>query len=226
MISRVFPVGVGEILLKLVVAAALGGLIGLERETHGRPAGLRTNILVCVGAALVMAVARAASSGVVDPGRAMAGVVTGIGFLGAGAIIKMGNIVRGLTTAACIWLVAALGIAVGQGLFVLAAITTGVALFVLVVVDKLSRAIPAVTYHTVTVVTDAEDFAGLSRACRGRIEERGVRVLATEVRGNAGGATELIYHVRVKGKADVEKLVKDLLACPHVRSASWEDFRG
>ncbi len=218
--------GVGEIMLKLVVAAALGGLIGLERETHGRPAGLRTNILVCVGAALVMAVARTASSGVVDPGRAMAGVVTGIGFLGAGAIIKMGNIVRGLTTAACIWLVAALGIAVGQGLFVLAAITTGVALFVLVVIDKLSRAIPAVTYHTVTVVADAPDFTELSVACRERIEEKGVRVLAAEVKGRADGSTELVYHVRVKGKAGVEKLVKDLLALPHVRSASWEDFRG
>ncbi|MGY4707095.1 MgtC/SapB family protein [Candidatus Bipolaricaulota sp. J31] len=217
---------VGEILLKLVVAAVLGGLIGLERETHGRPAGLRTNILVCVGAALVMAVARTASSGVVDPGRAMAGVVTGIGFLGAGAIIKMGNIVRGLTTAACIWLVAALGIAVGQGLFVLAAITTGVALFVLVVVDRFSRAIPAVTYHTVTVVADAPDFTELSAACRARIEEKGVRVLAAEVKGRADGVTELVYHVRVKGKAGVERLVKDLLALPHVRSASWEDFRG
>ncbi|NOX44212.1 MAG: MgtC/SapB family protein [Caldiserica bacterium] len=218
--------GIGEILLKLVVAAVLGGLIGLERETHGRPAGLRTNILVCVGAALVMAVARAASSGVVDPGRAMAGVVTGIGFLGAGAIIKMGNIVRGLTTAACIWLVAALGIAVGQGLFVLAAVTTGVALFVLVVIDKLSRAIPAVTYHTVTVVSEAPDFTELSAACRERIEEKGVRVLAAEVKGDAEGRTELIYHVRVKGEAGVERLVKDLLALPHVRAASWEDFRG
>ncbi|RLE30567.1 hypothetical protein DRJ58_03570 [Candidatus Acetothermia bacterium] len=218
--------GVGEVLLKLVVAATLGGLIGFERETHGRPAGLRTNILVCVGAALVMAVAKTSGSGVVDPGRAMAGVVTGIGFLGAGAIIKMGNIVRGLTTAACIWLVAALGIAVGQGLFALAAITTGIALFVLVVVDKLGRAIPAVTYHTVTVVSEAPDFTELSAVCRERIEEKGVRVLAAEVKGDAEGRTELIYHVRVKGEPGVERLVKDLLALPHVRSASWEDFRG
>ena len=212
--------------MKLVVAATLGGLIGFERETHGRPAGLRTNILVCVGAALVMAVAKPSGSGVVDPGRAMAGVVTGIGFLGAGAIIKMGNIVRGLTTAACIWLVAALGIAVGQGLFALAAITTGIALFVLVVVDKLGRAIPAVTYHTVTVVSEAPDFTELSAVCRERIEEKGVRVLAAEVKGDAEGRTELIYHVRVKGEPGVERLVKDLLALPHVRSASWEDFRG
>jgi len=218
--------GVGEVLLKLVVAATLGGLIGFERETHGRPAGLRTNILVCVGAALVMAVAKTSGSGVVDPGRAMAGVVTGIGFLGAGAIIKMGNIVRGLTTAASIWLVAALGIAVGQGLFALAAITTGIALFVLVVVDKLGRAIPAVTYHTVTVVSEAPDFTELSAVCRERIEEKGVRVLAAEVKGDAEGRTELIYHVRVKGEPGVERLVKDLLALPHVRSASWEDFRG
>ncbi len=217
--------GIVEVLAKLLLAAVLGGVIGLERETHGRPAGLRTNILVCVGAALVMAVAKTASSGVVDPGRAMAGVLTGIGFLGAGAIIKMGNIVRGLTTAACIWLVAALGIAVGQGLFLLATVTTGVALFVLVVVDRASRAIPAVTYHTVTVAAETGDFRGLAQACRKRIEEKGVRALATEVAVGADGKAELVYHVRVKGQVKVEELVRDLLSLPQVHAASWKDFR-
>jgi putative Mg2+ transporter-C (MgtC) family protein len=213
------------VLLKLLIAAVLGGAIGLERETHGRPAGLRTNILVSVGATLVVVVVGSIGKST-EVARAIAGVVTGIGFLGAGAIIKMGNLVRGLTTAACIWLVAVVGIAVGQGLYGVAALTTGIAVFVLVAVDRASRLIPSIGYHTVTVVTDRGDFPTLSESCRDRIEQEGIRVLAAEVRGRTSGGTELIYHVRVKGQIETEKLVKELLALPGVEAASWEDFRG
>ncbi|HHE47702.1 MAG TPA: MgtC/SapB family protein [Candidatus Acetothermia bacterium] len=214
----------GVILLKLAVAAVLGGLIGLERETHGRPAGLRTNVLVCVGAASIMVVARAASSGVVDPGRAMAGVMTGIGFLGAGAIIKMGNIVRGLTTAACIWLVAALGIAVGQGLYALALTTTALALLVLVVVDRFIH-ITSVSYHTVILKAEGEALSELVRTCRDRLRDQGLRVLASEVKAQADGTAELTFHVRKRGILDEASLVQILLAVPGVRTASWGAFR-
>lgn len=130
---------------------------------------MRTNVLVCVGAALTMAVAKTTSSGVVDPGRAMAGVMTGIGFLGAGAIIKMGNIVRGLTTAACIWLVAALGIAVGQGLYLLALTTTALALLVLVVVDRFIH-VTSASYHTVTLEGETEIMPELVKTCQERLQ--------------------------------------------------------
>jgi len=214
-----------DIVTKLLLAALFGGLIGLERESHGRPAGLRTNILVCVGATLIMVVARSVGSGVVDPGRAIAGVVTGIGFLGAGAIIKMGNIVRGLTTAASIWLVAVVGIAVGEGLYGVAAGTTALALFVLVVVDRLSQAIPAVSYHTVRVSAPEGELTELEEACRRVLEEHGLRVLATEVRAE-GRAWELSFHVRARGIPPVIQVVRDLGQIRGVARASWEDFRG
>jgi putative Mg2+ transporter-C (MgtC) family protein len=114
-------IGWAEVLLRLFVAAVLGGLIGLERELRERQAGLRTHLLVCVGSALFTLVSAYGFSdwGVrVDPTRIAAQIVTGIGFLGAGAIIRQGLSVRGLTTAATLWLVAAIGMAVGAGYWV------------------------------------------------------------------------------------------------------------
>jgi len=100
---------------KLVAATLLGGLIGLERETHGRPAGLRTHILVCLGSALFALCSYSIAGKTFDPGRITAQIVTGIGFLGAGTIMHQGSVVRGLTTAASIWTVSAIGIAVAIG---------------------------------------------------------------------------------------------------------------
>ena len=120
----------------LLLAVILSGLIGLERELHGHPAGLRTHILVCVGSTLITLVSvQMALAGNVksDPGRISAQIVSGIGFLGAGAIIRDGASIRGLTTAASIWTTAAIGIALGAGPFysLLACLTTGIVLFTL-----------------------------------------------------------------------------------------------
>jgi len=111
-------IGWPEVLLRLFVAAALGGAIGLERELRERQAGLRTHLVVSVGAALFTLVSAYGFSGFdgkVDPTRIAAQIVSGIGFLGAGAIIRQGLSVRGLTTAASLWLVAAIGMAAGAG---------------------------------------------------------------------------------------------------------------
>jgi putative Mg2+ transporter-C (MgtC) family protein len=122
-----------EVLLRVVLAAALGGAIGFERELREREAGLRTHMLVSVGAALFTIVSAYAwtdwrfsnASGIVfDPTRIAAQIVTGIGFLGAGAIIRQGLSVRGLTTAATLWVVAAIGMATGAGFYTAAVITT------------------------------------------------------------------------------------------------------
>ena len=126
-----------DVLLRIVLAGALGGAIGVERELREREAGLRTHMLVAIGAALFTLVSAygfsefhfSNASGITyDPTRIAAQVVTGIGFLGAGAIIRQGLSVRGLTTAASMWVVAAIGIATGAGYYSAAVITTVVVL--------------------------------------------------------------------------------------------------
>ena len=127
-------IGWPEVLLRLFAAAAMGGAIGLERELRERQAGLRTHLVVCLGSALFTLVSAYGFTdwgARVDPTRIAAQIVTGIGFLGAGAIIRHGLSVRGLTTAATLWLVAAIGMAIGAGYWEGALITTLGALLVL-----------------------------------------------------------------------------------------------
>lgn len=121
-------------ILRLLLSLLCGALIGLERERGHRPAGLRTHMLVCVGACLVMvtsfwAVEKYGLSG--DPLRMSAQVISGIGFLGAGTIIKAGRDIRGLTTAACLWIVACIGLAIGVGYYVGGLAVTGLILLTL-----------------------------------------------------------------------------------------------
>mgnify|MGYP000162008152 CR=1 FL=1 len=120
-----------DTIIRLILAFILGSIIGLEREAKGRSAGLRTHILVCVGSSLIMLISvyiyhSYNNYSSVDPARIAAGVVTGIGFLGAGAIIRSRQGSRGLTTAASVWVSAAIGLAVGCGYFLAAIISTGI----------------------------------------------------------------------------------------------------
>lgn len=150
-----------DVLVKLVLAAVAGGLVGFEREKHGRPAGLRTNLLVSVGACAMMIVSEAfylkygmldvESAVRFDPSRVAAQIVVGIGFLGAGVILKEGASVRGLTTAASLWVVAGLGMAFGMGYFSLGAITTILVLVSLIFLKRLDPVINKDRYLTLTV---------------------------------------------------------------------------
>jgi putative Mg2+ transporter-C (MgtC) family protein len=134
-----------ETLLRLFVAAVLGSLIGFERERLLWAAGIRTHMLVCVGACLFMIVSAygftpvLGPNVVLDPSRVAAQVVSGIGFLGAGAILARGEIIKGLTTAASIWTVAAIGLAVGGGLYFAAGVSTAVILAILAGVKPLEQ---------------------------------------------------------------------------------------
>jgi len=125
-----------EITLKLLLAVALGGLIGLERESSQKPAGFRTNILICVGSAMMMILSGLILQGKEGTGgdltRIGAGVITGIGFIGAGTIIQSRGIVVGLTTAATLWAVGGLGIAIGAGHYIPAIIFTAIIILTLV----------------------------------------------------------------------------------------------
>jgi len=130
-----------EDLIRILIALVCGGIIGYERESKNRPAGLRTHMLVCIGAALVMVVSQHLfeqyPEGVIDPSRLGAQVVSGIGFLGAGTIIRDRFSVTGLTTAATLWGVACIGLAVGSGYYLMGIITTGIIFLTLILFRKL-----------------------------------------------------------------------------------------
>jgi len=121
-----------EILFRLLIAGLFGGLIGLERELNDQPAGLRTHIILVLGAALAMCVSiNLAAQLEGDPGRIAAQVISGIGFLGAGAIFRFGSGIKGLTTATSLWTAAIIGLAVGAGYILMGLATTAVVLFAL-----------------------------------------------------------------------------------------------
>ena len=136
-----------EILIRLTLAALFGAIIGLERERKNWAAGLRTHMLVCVGSALIMMVSafgfmdvQGTKNVVLDPSRIAAQVISGIGFIGAGTILFLRDgIVRGLTTAAGLWTVAAIGLATGGGMYFMASVTTGIAIIILLILQLLEK---------------------------------------------------------------------------------------
>jgi putative Mg2+ transporter-C (MgtC) family protein len=155
-----------EIIIRLLLGAILGGVIGFEREVHGQAAGFRTQLLVCVAAVLIMIVSenyyfhlllenpellKQDSAFRIDPARIAAGAVIGIGFLGAGAIIKSGFVIRGLTTAASIWIISAIGLAIGAGLYFEGILTSLITIIALLILRKLQRNIRIVQYRRVSV---------------------------------------------------------------------------
>jgi len=137
-----------DLALRLLLASLFGGLIGFEREIQGRAAGLRTHILVCMGSALIMLCSIYSCQidsavGSYDPSRIAAGVVTGLGFLGGGTILRYGASVKGLTTAASLWTVGGIGLAVGSGFYSAASIATAIVLITLAFVSKFERKLSA-----------------------------------------------------------------------------------
>jgi putative Mg2+ transporter-C (MgtC) family protein len=146
---------------RLALAAIAGGLVGLERVFRGRQAGFRTNILVCLGSALAMIVSTEfarkawphdANINVnIDPARIAYGVMTGVGFLGAGTILHNKGTVRGLTTAAALWCVAAMGLAAGLGMYLMTIIASLLIVVALWLLDYLEEFLPKVRYRTITV---------------------------------------------------------------------------
>src|SRR5215831_8068430 len=150
----------GEILLRLVLAVSLGGALGMERSYHGRPAGFRTHALVGLASASLMLISTFESvwfhvpdgaRATIDPTRMAQGLMTGIGFLGAGVIMRHGPTVRGLTTAASIWITAGIGILVGIGFYVAAALTTGLALGALAGFRWIERNVKSESYADFSV---------------------------------------------------------------------------
>ena len=184
------------IALKLLMAVACGGAIGFEREMSRKPAGLRTNVLICVGAALFMIVSRHIGGGApfTDPARLVAQVVTAIGFIGAGVILQARGSITGLTTAATILLVGAVGITIGEGMFTVAIMTTVLIIVVLVLLRQVERAFirRRRLFHYLLKSTDAPQ--ALARLCD-LLESEGLRMDDFSVKDSDQGHHELRFAV-------------------------------
>jgi putative Mg2+ transporter-C (MgtC) family protein len=213
----------GELLLRLGLTVVLCGAIGLEREARGQAAGLRTHILVGVGAALFTLVsAYAFESGApgqrVDPTRIAAQIVTGIGFLGAGTIIQQGLTVRGLTTAAAMWVVAAIGMAVGAGYYLGASAATGIILVSLIAFRRLRPTLMArvrTDFVTMDLELSGDGELGDVLTVLGR---QGARVEGVESEHEEGRQLFRL-ELFVPPAADIGAALQEIRRLPAVRSA-------
>lgn len=205
MSNSVWYITHGELILRMMISAALGGIIGLEREWNRHAAGLRTHILVCLGSTTIMLLSMygfseftTETSVRMDPARLAAQVISGIGFLGAGAIMRNGNIVKGLTTAASVWVVAGIGLCVGAGFLAGAFVCTFLVLICLYLLNKWEQSLGRKSHHreleiklvhhsgSLTEVTDIFGKHGIQVAnlkitagSRSSLEERDVSVLVS-----------------------------------------------
>jgi len=209
--------------LRLVLAGLLGGIIGYQRETRDRAAGLRTHILVCLGSALLMLVSAYSFPGrtEVDPMRVAAGVITGMGFLGAGAIIREGPIVRGLTTAATLWVTCGIGLAAGVGLFLPAASTTALVFLVLAFVryaDKfISRGRGPKTLSLVL-----QPISGQVNRLMTLLDELGVQVRYVEPSQEISGEVLLRLALKLPVDREDEDIVRAVRGIEGVEFAKWQ----
>ncbi|MEO8437122.1 MAG: MgtC/SapB family protein [Chloroflexota bacterium] len=212
-----------EIALRLVVASLLGAAIGFEREIHAHPAGMRTHLLVSLGAAafsvlsIFFFVSAAAPNGSLptDPSRIAAQIVSGIGFLGAGAILKYGTSVRGLTTAASLWATAAVGMAAGSGALLVAVVTTALIVFSLGplnwVIARFRRADQRI-FRLRILTSRLEALGEISRALTGgRVEIAGV---STQRLGK--GRYEVELDLRPPAGTRDDMIIASLAAIPDI----------
>ena len=194
-----------EVCLRLVLSCIMGGIIGYERQMRHKSAGLRTNMLVALGACLIMLLSQALYDNVegktnADPARLAAQVVSGIGFLGAGAIMKEGLTVTGLTTAATLWVVAGVGLAVGAGFYLGAGVTTGVVFLILWNLSRLDMWVDHDRILALSIYTlDRPGQIMRISACIEdlRLRSRGVKVRTDEDEAETGGERRVYLNFEV-----------------------------
>ncbi len=214
-----------DILLHLGGALVAGGAIGMERSFHGRPAGFRTHALVCVASSLLMLLTVYQGEWFpgngdtvrIDPTRMAQGIMTGIGFLGAGVIFKEGTTVRGLTTAASIWITAAIGVLVGSGLYYPAAVGTVLTLGVLAAFRWIEKRVPShrFAHHRIRF---ARDSVMPEQAVRTLLETHGFKVSGFNYRlADEGRTFEYRMTIHTIDEANFTELARALAALPAVR---------
>lgn len=222
-----------EIVLRFVLAVLLGGIVGFERERHNRPAGFRTHILVCVGSALVMLVSShgfyqelGVGTGL-DPSRVASQVVTGVGFLGAGTILRHGNTITGLTTAASLWVVSGIGLAIGVGFYAGAALATLAVLVSLLLLGSLENTFLRLKRYRRLWIRGF-DRPGLLGKVGGLLGDKGiniVKVTLSKAEYDESHEKEVIsieFLLCMPSKASADYLLGELSALPGILEAGWE----
>ena len=213
----------GMIFLELLVATLCGGLIGYQRQAMERPAGFRTHIMVCVGSAIYMLISVQAAGKSFDPTRIAAQVATGVGFLGAGTIIKMGSSIHGLTTAASIWAVAGIGLAAGFGIdgFAIAFIGTGIVLLALTVMRQVEMRAEGM-HHGFELVITARDPRKRLDELRALFTTHAIDITAINIEDEVGGMGQITLIGHTPSHKDLDLLLDELAKNTSVRSVERE----
>ncbi|MBP3513190.1 MAG: MgtC/SapB family protein [Elusimicrobiaceae bacterium] len=204
-----------DILIKIFLALMLGGILGMERQYHDKPAGYATNCLICLGAMLFTVLSEYMGAAGGDPGRISAQIVTGVGFIGAGSILRDGNKISGLTTAAGVWLVAAIGMAVGYGQYVLAALSAASILVIQLGVRKTLKLVEFVKHYDTIYLTCEPKWNVVDKITK-QIEKQNVSVLKREVTKQ-----DNVFHVSLVATFtghEFQNVTKELLEMPEVYS--------
>lgn len=218
-----------EFLGRLVLAALLGGLIGFERELHGRPAGVRTYLILSLGTALLMVLSEhilvtyqgrfAGLTVTGDPGRIAGQAITGIGFLGAGVIIRYKDTVRGLTTAACVWLVCSVGLTVGAGFYVVGVIVTLITLLALVGLKAGERRMPKDWFEELEVVS--ADLPGQIGRMEDLISRHGLHIITYGLsRDTKHQELKATFNLKVRAVRPERTILQEMLKMEGVKAVN------
>ena len=215
-----------EIVARLLAAAVFGGIIGYEREISNRPAGLRTHVLVTIGAALVMMVSKYGFSEmgfVNEPSRMAAQVVSGIGFLGAGTIITQGNSVHGLTTAASLWTSACVGLAIVAGYYLGGAVVGIIVIITLVLLRRFENNFLRRKFQTSHVFAD--ERLGLMIDINKTFEEMNITVVKFDITNKQIGKhnyIHIMYDIKASKQIDLKAVADEIAKHENVVDAYWE----
>ncbi len=224
-----------EIVIRLLIAGIAGGIIGFEREQHNRPAGFRTHILVCVGACLMTMASIYAFEGAegdigrgADPSRIASSIIAGVGFLGAGTILRQGGTIRGLTTAASIWAVSGIGLAVGSGFYFGGIVTLFIIVLSLYALGNLEKTMARRRKRFREIQVRVLDKPGMLAKITKILGDRGINInniwmsqseFMEEYQANVISIT---VHIKVPQKLNIEDLLHVIFHSKDVLELSWE----
>lgn len=206
-----------ELMLQVGLATLLGGAIGLERELGGKPAGLRTNILICIGSVLYTHISIALVGSAADPTRVAGQIVTGVGFIGAGTILHARGAIVGLTSAATIWVVAAIGVALGSGYYLDGIATTLVVLVVLAGLGRVEKLVQRQSMRS-TILIHARPGPTVLEDLEGLVRRAGIDILAVSSRQEN---VDFVIEFDMRGSKRLhDQVMITLLHHDHVRTVS------